>query len=183
MGCLRGTADSSHLAGRRLDINIHPLAVVTAVSNRIVGDAGSGSGAVRGILPPVCGILPPVCGILPPMCGILPPMCGILPLVCGILPLVCAIIWLVHDQIFERRPLFCPRSQGHLTSSARFCLLCRVYVGPSTSGQAPPRCLRPRGRRRCRPPAAHARRVATTAPRQTPPRPQVRTSPREGGSG
>ena len=124
------TVDPTHLAGR-LNINIHPLAVVTAVSHRIVGDVDSGSGAVRGILPPVCGILPPVCGILPPMCGILPPMCGILPLVCGILPLVCAIIWLVHDQIFERRPLFCPRSQGHLTSSARFCLLCRVYVGPS----------------------------------------------------
>ena len=105
-------------------VSRHPIALLALAGVRDLPP-------VCGILPPVCGILPLVCGILPPVCGIFQPMCGILPLVCAVLPLVCAIIWLVHAQIFERRPLFCPRSQGHLTSSARLCLLCRVCVGPS----------------------------------------------------
>ena len=40
------TADPTHLAGR-LKVNIHPLAVVTAVSNRFGGGVGRGWGEDR----------------------------------------------------------------------------------------------------------------------------------------
>ena len=47
---MRRTADSTHLAGR-LNINIHPLAVVTAVSHRIGDDAAAGGGCLGVGLP------------------------------------------------------------------------------------------------------------------------------------